>query len=349
MYRILVVDDEPMIRLGLAKLITQTDPSMIEAKTAGNGLEALEAIQSLRPDFVFTDIKMPKMDGLEFSKHLYEQYGDITVVVISGYGDFEYAQKCMSYGVKEYLLKPVTKSVVHHMMNKLMIDRKAMQEKQRTYFPLSKLESWLEQLELAIWHLQVNDIQDKLQEIEDYCQIHRLESVQLQVLLDELYTKLIKQLNGRDVYTFDRIANLPEPYPSGQPDYFQGFRLLVEQTVKLIREKRKGNTKEPVEEAKAYIERNLSKDLSLDEVADMLGLNPSYFSQLFKQMTDETFVQYRIKKRMEKAKKLLAIPHYKITDISFEVGYADHPHFTKTFKKVTGRTPSEYRELLGIE
>ncbi|EFU40873.1 two component transcriptional regulator, AraC family protein [Paenibacillus vortex V453] len=52
---------------------------------------------------------------------------------------------------------------------------------------------------------------------------------------------------------------------------------------------------------------------------------------------------------MEKAKKLLAIPHYKITDISFEVGYADHPHFTKTFKKVTGYTPSEYRELLGIE
>ncbi|MGV2806300.1 response regulator, partial [Clostridium perfringens] len=146
-------------------------------------------------------IKMPKMDGLELSKQLYEKYGDITVVVISGYGDFEYAQKCMSYGVKEYLLKPVTKSVVHNTMNKLMADRKSMQEKQRFYFPLSKLEDWLEQLELAVWHLQMNDIQNKLQEIEDYCNERRLESIQLQELLDELYAKLIKQLNGRDVYS----------------------------------------------------------------------------------------------------------------------------------------------------
>ncbi|QOT11843.1 response regulator [Paenibacillus sp. JNUCC32] len=349
MYRILVVDDEPMIRMGLAKLITQTDPAMIQAETAGNGMEALEAIQTARPDFIFTDIKMPKMDGLELSKQLYEAYGDITVVVISGYGDFEYAQKCMSYGVKEYLLKPVTKSVVHNTMNKLMADRKSMQEKQRFYFPLSKLEDWLEQLELAVWHLQMNDIQMKLQEIEDYCNERRFESIQLQELLDELYAKLIKQLNGRDVYSFERMTVISGPAPGGNHHYFERFRLAVNQTVKLIREKRKGNAKEPVEEAKAYIERNLSRDLSLDEVADMLGLNPSYFSQLFKQMTDETFVHYRIKKRMEKAKKLLAIPHYKITDISFEVGYADHPHFTKTFKKVTGYTPSEYREMLGIE
>jgi len=52
---------------------------------------------------------------------------------------------------------------------------------------------------------------------------------------------------------------------------------------------------------------------------------------------------------MEKAKKLLEIAHYRITDISSEVGYADHPHFTKTFKKYTGQLPSEYRQMLGID
>ncbi|MEK6991481.1 helix-turn-helix domain-containing protein [Paenibacillus sp. FSL K6-1566] len=290
MYRILVVDDEPMIRMGLTKLITQADPSVILTETAGNGIEALEAIQQARPDFIFTDIRMPKMDGLEL-----------------------------------------------------------MLEKQRGYFPLSKLEAWLEQLELAVWHLQMNEIQVRLQEIEEYCQERELESIQLQDLLGELYAKLIKQLNSRDIYTFERIAGFLKAESGNPGNMFQAFRQAVEQTVQQIRAKRKGNAKEPVEEAKAYIERNLSKDLSLDEVSDMLGLNPSYFSQLFKQMTDETFVHYRIKKRMEMAKKLLAIPHYKITDISFEVGYADHPHFTKTFKKFTGYTPSEYRELLGIE
>ena len=92
---------------------------------------------------------MPKMDGLELSK-LYETYGDITVVVISGYGDFEYAQKCMSYGVKEYLLKPVTKSVVHNTMNKLMADRKSMQEKRGFIFHSPSWRTgW--SLEQAVW------------------------------------------------------------------------------------------------------------------------------------------------------------------------------------------------------
>ena len=205
---------------------------------------------------------MPKMDGLELSKRLYETYGDITVVVISGYGDFEYAQKCMSYGVKEYLLKPVTKSVVHNTMNKLMADRKSMQEKRRIYFPLSKLEDWLEQMEQAVWLLQMNDIQHKPQEIEDYCNERRLESIQLQELLDELYAKLIKQLNGRDVYSFERRTGITGSAPGGNHHYFERFRMAVNQTVKLIRDKRKGNAKEPVEEAKAYIERNLSRDLT---------------------------------------------------------------------------------------
>lgn len=146
MYRVLVVDDEPMIRMGLTKLITQADPSVILTETAGNGIEALEAIQQARPDFIFTDIRMPKMDGLELSRQLHEHYGDITVVVVSGYGDFEYAQKCMSYGVKEYLLKPVTKSVVHHTISKLMTERKALLEKQRGIF---HYPSW--KLGLSSW------------------------------------------------------------------------------------------------------------------------------------------------------------------------------------------------------
>ena len=104
--------------------------------------------------------------------------------------------------------------------------------------------------------------------------------------------------------------------------------------------KRKGKLKDPVEEAKQYIETHLAEEVSLEEVAGRIGLNASYFSQLFKQSTQETFVQYRTRRRMEKAKKLLAQPHYRITDISGEVGYADHPHFTKTFKKHTGLLPS---------
>ncbi|MNI38021.1 Arabinose operon regulatory protein [compost metagenome] len=104
-----------------------------------------------------------------------------------------------------------------------------------------------------------------------------------------------------------------------------------------------------MEEAKAYIDNRLSVEVTLSEVADMVGITPSYFSTLFRKMTGQTFVSYRIHKRMEKAKELLSIPHMRSVDIADEVGYDDYPHFTKTFKKIYGIGPSEYRSSIGIK
>lgn len=87
----------------------------------------------------------------------------------------------------------------------------------------------------------------------------------------------------------------------------------------------------------------------MDEVAQKLGLNASYFSQLFKKETGETFVKFRIRLRMEKAKELLLRNDIRVIDIPGMIGLNDHPHFTKTFKKYTGQTPSEYRVEMGID
>jgi len=333
-----------MIRKGLEKLIQQADPSITYAETASNGIEALEKITQQRPDFIFTDIRMPRMDGLELCRQLHEQYESIETVVISGYGDFEYARKCMSYGVKEYILKPVAKKHVFEVVQKLI--QTARKNEHVHYVPIVMVDQWLTRLEEAVWHLQDEAILQTVQEMKDYY-AGKFELFKMEQMLNHIVDQLIHRLNQRDIYTFELQAIALEAHSN--QDCFTKFIDRVMQLMQIIKHKRKGNMKEPVEEAKAYMERNLSKELSLNEVADKLGLNPSYFSQLFKQMTDETFVHYRIKRRMEKAKRLLALPHYKITDISYDVGYADHPHFTKTFKRFTGYTPSEYRELLGID
>ena len=116
-----------------------------------------------------------------------------------------------------------------------------------------------------------------------------------------------------------------------------------------LQDVRSGSFKDPMEEAKGFIDSRLSEDISLDQVAAMVGLTPTYFSSLFKKVTNETFVQYRIKKRMTKAKEMLAIPYVRIVDVASDVGYEDYPHFTKTFKKIVGVSPSEYRAGLGIK
>ncbi|MCU6710452.1 response regulator [Paenibacillus sp. J5C_2022] len=96
-------------------------------------------------------------------------------------------------------------------------------------------------------------------------------------------------------------------------------------------------------EAKTYLDRNMFRDISLDETAMHVGLSTSYFSLLFKQTYGVTFIEYITRNRMEKAKELLANTQMSITSIAKEIGYAERRYFTKVFMKYTGDNPSDYR------
>lgn len=116
-YTVLVVEDMPIIRQGLVNLLKEHYSFCI--KEAGNGIEALEMIRQFEIDFVLVDIKMPKCDGLEFLKRLQEMDRQIPAIVISGYNDFEYAEKAIQYGVSGYLLKPIEEGKFHNAIQKL--------------------------------------------------------------------------------------------------------------------------------------------------------------------------------------------------------------------------------------
>lgn len=345
MYSVLVAEDEPMIRMGITTLITKSGYPISKVRTADNGVHALELIAEELPDFLFTDIRMPKMDGIVLCESVYHEYKTIQAAVISGYNDFEYARKCMKYGVKDYILKPITQKTINQALECLIKAKEA--STLSVYVSPSQIQQWVEQIEEAIWKLDENKVHDLFEQMMNGLRSYALKKETAEHFVNDLMNLLCEKINRRNVYRFslkDILAKLDhseEPY------------LKLENTLKLIlseiKRKRKGKIKDPIEEAKEFISENLTKDVSLEEVAERIGLNPSYFSQLFKQSTDETFISYRIRMRMEKAKQMLAIPHYKITDISYEVGYADHPHFTKTFKKYMGYTPSEYRAMLGIK
>ncbi len=346
MYRVLIVDDEPVIRRGLSKIIEQFDAAVTSVRSSENGIQALDMIRVEQPHFIFTDIRMPRMDGLSLCERVSKDYPDIQIVVISGYSDFQYAQKSLIYGVKDYLLKPITKKQVQGVVQKLIANL-TKSGNPPVYLSMVKLDDWVERMEDAIWSLQSKHLDELMILLRMEFQSYKFDFQQKCELLNEYYGILIKKLNMRDVFPFVSDLDLRDSIDGA--DAFERFEGNITHLIDDLRVKRKGKTKDPIEEAKNYIEHHLAKEVSLEEVADVLGLNASYFSQLFKQMTGETFVQYRIKRRMEKAKKLLESAHYRITDISYEIGYGDHPHFTKTFKKYTGLSPSEYRRKLGID
>lgn len=107
MYNLLIVDDETIICKGLSKIINWREYGFNITGYACNGREAIEKIKSSEINLVVTDIRMPVMDGLELSRQIREHDPGIRIIIISGYGDFQYAKRAIEYGVKAYLLKPV--------------------------------------------------------------------------------------------------------------------------------------------------------------------------------------------------------------------------------------------------
>ncbi|MCC8065713.1 MAG: response regulator [Clostridiales bacterium] len=93
-----------------------------------------------------------------------------------------------------------------------------------------------------------------------------------------------------------------------------------------------------------YVNENYRGDISLSDAAHALYLNPNYVSQLFKKEAGVTFVRYVTQKRIEEAKDLLANTEASLTDIAIAVGFHDYFYFIKTFKKITGQTPKQYRD-----
>lgn len=106
MYKVVIVDDEPIIVRGLSRMLPWDRYGCEVAGAAYDGRDGLELIRSLRPHILITDIYMPQMDGLTMVAGLKSEFEDLEITVLTGYRDFEMAQKAICLGVARFLLKP---------------------------------------------------------------------------------------------------------------------------------------------------------------------------------------------------------------------------------------------------
>ena len=106
MYKVLIVDDEPVICEGLKRSVPWEKYQCEVVGTAGDGLEGLEKMRELKPDILFSDIAMNNMDGLAMVAAIRSEFPDTQVCLLTGYRNFEYAQRAITLGVTRFLLKP---------------------------------------------------------------------------------------------------------------------------------------------------------------------------------------------------------------------------------------------------
>lgn len=135
MYTYVVIDDENIIRKGIIKKISEIPGSEYECVgEASNGKKGLEVIESSDPDFIITDMKMSKMDGVEFLENLRESGLNQPVIVISSFKDFEYMHKAIESRVIGYVLKPFTMEEIDQQLRKVKSEiekRKKRQHNER--------------------------------------------------------------------------------------------------------------------------------------------------------------------------------------------------------------------------
>lgn len=135
MYNLLIVDDESRIRKGLAEHFPWKDLGFAVVGLCPNGKAAKAFVERNDVDVVVTDIRMPVMDGLQLAEFLATSYPRIIIVFVSGYTDFEYAQKALHYAVKEYILKPLKYDQIISVFTSI---RKTLDEERKTEVAQSK-------------------------------------------------------------------------------------------------------------------------------------------------------------------------------------------------------------------
>lgn len=140
MYRVLIVDDEKIVRIALKSIIPWEENGFTIVGAAGDGMSALSMVEDSYPDIIITDLKMPKLDGIGLIKKLKENGYKGRIIVLSNYGEFELVREAMKYGACDYLLKLTLKSEeLLELLMKITEDIKA-ERSQNELEQLEKIE-----------------------------------------------------------------------------------------------------------------------------------------------------------------------------------------------------------------
>ena len=249
MYKVVLVDVEQLILEGLRRVVPWEKMGCCVTGTASDGMSGMQIIRETAPDIVFTDIRMPNMDGLTMLAALKSEYPHMQVTVLTAYRDFAYAQQAIRLGVCRYLCKP-----------------------------------------------------SKMDELTEAVQA-------MTALLDAMPPA--------------QEASAEEPAENGEAGSFI------------------------VRSALDYMRNHCTEHISLSDVAEGVYVSQWHLSKLINKHTNQSFFDLLGSMRIEKAKQLLQDPAMRIHEVAEQVGYSDVAHFSKSFKKITGKAPGEYRDSCG--
>lgn len=339
---IAIVDDEPMVLKSMEKVISEKYPEVKIACCCRTARELLDALKETDIDVVITDVCMPEMDGIELCKIICENKYDTEVIMISGYTDFDYVKKAMSYGVKQYILKPINNSKINELIKymKLVESEKKGERELRRRIGSVEISQCLNDL---LWRGDLEGIRSIVSPSDiAYKSGGVIRSYAMFIINTIAFFIKGNKLSGfadEDMFATAMSKSSDE----AMLDY------IVNKCADVIESIKSGDTCADETDSKAaeirqYIDRYYnSPELSRDMLAEEFGLSARHLSRIFAKQYDKGISEYILNVRIEHAKRLLRNTNIPIDRIVTMVGYNSLQYFKQRFKEQTGFTMGKYR------
>lgn len=349
MHRLVVIDDEYIVVEGIKAMIARQKLDYTVVGAAYDGIHGLEVVRECNPDLVITDIRIPGLDGLSLIEAAKEDCPNTLFVVISGYTEFEYAQRALSLGVKGYIDKPISMEKLNRVLQRIEQERERNEEKyteRSSEEQAKKIE--LEQLfQAGIQSLTGNDSGEFRKNTRKYTE--RLKEIFPET--DDFRREVYKHLcvlsdilvENHDNVSRNSLVSYQEMKEQESVEEISAYaESVLDDIEKYITADQTGSSHRVILDILNYIEEHYNEDIGLTELADRAGMSTAYLSVLFKNEVGTSYVKYLTELRIKKAKKLLQ-KGYKVNEVSEMTGYSNYRYFCDIFKKHEGQTPNEYK------
>lgn len=374
MIKVLIVDDDNLVRKGLMSLLPWKLYGMEVVGEAKNGEKALEFLSTQKVDLVFTDLAMPVMSGMELMRVIRKKYPSIFIVVLTLHQDFEYIQDCLRLGAIDYVAKVELETenyddVMNRIKNRIVEEQtknaayhgldRTQQNDKGFYTTLPGQIINEETIEIPRLTNPVNEemLADLKKSGLTLAWVHKMS--EFDTFLEKLKeaslppAKLIALLNSllvgwNQIYasvTHHQIE-LPESFDAWYEVEEWLYQVRDSFSAAIGKSQYSVEVQECITRAAQTMHDELSEQVTASEMAKRVNMSRSYFSQCFKDIMGMTFNEYLRSIRIEKAKEYLQFTQKNIQWISENTGYTDQKYFSRVFYKLTGVLPSEYRQSI---
>ncbi|MCX7709319.1 MAG: response regulator [Clostridia bacterium] len=363
MFKVMIVDDMEIMRKEMKRLkIWGESSGFVIAEEAGNGQEALEKLKNTPIALVITDIKMPKVDGIELLRKTVENELSPCVVLLSDYSEFSYAKQGLVFGAFDYLVKPINEGELRLLLQRV---KAFLLEKQQQNERLKTLEEKLnEKIEMYFPAAEVSQITEFIKEGNDAAieaasamadvLMGGLDNdfVKTSYILKKVICEILDSLRKNEDWLpkfirIDALKNTELTKSTGYEEVKEEFLKVLGKITEVVhRVKFSKQNNNIVNAVCKYALENVDGEISLRSVAEALFMNKTHISEVFKQKTGVPLVEYLSLIKVERAKFLMAEGKLKTYEIAETLGFLDAEYFSKLFKKYTGTSPSEFRKGL---